>query len=177
MAAIRPGRPGPKRAAQQQQQQAEAAAPPPPPPAAQKGRSMTVPALLVAVAVLGAAFLLRGGGSDEAPTQASTAETTVPVEEGPVVALEPITMNLLGGDHLKVAIALQLAHDGEEVEDPASFGARALDVTIEVLGEHSRKELEAPQGRAKVKAQLSERVAAEYHGDVTGVYFTQFVIA
>lgn len=175
MAAIRPGRPGPKRPAPQQQQ---ADAPPPPsPPAAPKGRSMTLPALLVAVAVLGGAFLMRsGGGSDDAPTQASTAETTVPVEEGPVVALEPITMNLLGGDHLKVAIALQLADEGEEIGEPAAFGARALDITIEVLGEYTRAQLDAG-GRAKAKDALTARVAEAYRDEVTAVYFTQFVIA
>lgn len=174
MAAIRPGRPAARKQAAPQ-----AEAPPPPPPAAPKGRSMTVPAIVVAVALLGAAFLMKGGGGGDAPTQATSTETSVTVVEGEVVALDPITMNLAGGDILKVGIALQLSADADSAKalaDPPAFGARALDETISVLGHYSRADL-AGNGISDAKAKLSARVALLYHDEVLGVYFTQFVIA
>lgn len=176
MAAIRPGRPAAKKAAAPQ---AEAA--PPPSPAAPKNRSMTMPAIVVAVALLGAAFMLKGGGGGEAPTNASATPTTAHVADGEVISLDPITMNLSGGDILKVGIALQLAAETPEaehaVENPAAFGARALDETIIVMGGYSRAELLREGGIADAKAKLSARVAELYHDAVLAVYFTQLVIA
>jgi flagellar FliL protein len=176
MAAIRPGRP----AAKKQAAPAAEAAPAPPPPAPPKNRSMTVPAVVVAVALLGAAFLMRGGGGGGGTVQASSTATTAVLVEGEVVALDPITMNLAGGDILKVGIALQLATTADAAKaaaDPAAFGAQALDETISVLGQYSRAELAASGGIADAKAKLSKRVALVYHDAVIGVYFTQFVVA
>lgn len=174
MAAIRPGRPAAKKQAAPQ-----AEAPPPPPPAApSRSRGMTVPAIVVAAALLGAAFLMRGGGDSGSPTQATSTESTAPVAEGEVVALDPITMNLASGDILKVGIALQLtasADSAKATADPAAFGAEALDEAITVLGGYTKAEL-AGNGKADAKAKLSARVADLYPDEVTGVYFTQFVI-
>ena len=175
MAAIRPGRPAAKKAAAPQPE-----APPPPPPAP-KNRSMTMPAIIVAVAILGGFFLTKGGGGGDTPTSAAATPTTVHAADGEVVSLDPITMNLAGGDILKVGIALQLAADTPEaehaLENPASFGARALDETIIVLGGYSRAELLRTGGIADAKAKLSARVAELYHDAVLAVYFTQLVIA
>jgi flagellar basal body-associated protein FliL len=140
---------------------------------------MTVPAIVVAVALLGAAFMLKGGGSKAPTTTATSTATSAPVAEGAVVALDPITMNLSGGDILKVGIALQLSASADAktaLADPAAFGARALDETINVLGQYTRADL-AGHGIADAKTKLSARVALLYHSDVLGVYFTQFVIA
>ena len=176
MAAIRPARPAAKKAAPQAE-----AAPPPPPPVAPKQRSMTLPAVLVAVALLGAAFMLKSGGGGGTPTNAQTSATTEAPAEGEVIALDPITMNLSGGDILKVSIALQLKADSTAAEeanaDKPAWGARALDELITVLSDYSRAELSEPGGLADAKAKLSKRVGLVYHDEVIGVYFTQFVIA
>ena len=176
MAAIRPGRPAAKKAAAPQAE----AAPPPPPPAAPKSRSMTVPAIIVAVAILAGFFLTKGGGGAET-TNAAATPTTVRAADGEVISLDPITLNLAGGDILKIGIALQLAADTPEaehaLENPAAFGARALDETIIVLGGYSRAELLSSGGIADAKAKLSARVAELYHDAVLAVYFTQLVIA
>lgn len=175
MAAIRPGRPAAKKAAAPQPE-----APPPPPPAAPKSRGMTIPAIIVAVAILGGFFLTKGGGG-ETPTNAEATPTTVHAADGDVISLDPITMNLSGGDILKVGIALQLAagtpEAEEAVENPASFGARALDETILVLGGYTKAELLREGGVADAKAKLSARVAELYHDAVLAVYFTQLVVA
>lgn len=179
MAAIRPGRPVAKR----RPPQAEAPVVPPPPPAPPaQGRSLTLPAVVVGFAVLLGAFLLRGGGADaeggaESP-ETPTAEVTF---EGEVLNLDPITLNLADGKIVRVAIALQLVADlpgaEEAVEAPASYGARALDETITVLGGLTRTELLRPGGVADAKETLSARVSELYGGEVLAVYLTQLVVA
>lgn len=177
MAATRPGRPVAKR----RQPQPEAPAVPPPPPPAQS-RNLTLPAVAVGLAVLLGAFLLRGGGGGGAvEAQSSETPTTELTLEGEVLNLDPITLNLADGKIVRVAIALQLAADvpgaEEAVEAPASYGARALDATITVLGRLSRADLLRPGGVADVKQLLATRVSELYGGEVLAVYFTQLVVA
>jgi flagellar FliL protein len=184
MAATRPARPAKK--ATPQQKAAEEAPQPPPPAAAGKGRSLIVPAIVIAVALLGAAFLMKGGKSKEptATGPSSTESSTVAAEkDGARVSLDPITMNLAGGDIVKVGIALQLSDTPEStagkkaLADPKNFGARALDELITVLGDYTRDDLSKPGGLAEAKSKLAKRVELAYHGDVIAVYLTQFVIA
>ena len=87
--------------------------------------------------------------------------------------------HLASGDILKVGIALQLsttADAAKATKDPAAYGARALDEAINVLGQYTKAQL-VGTGKNDAKAKLSARVALVYDHDVTGVYFTQFVIA
>jgi flagellar FliL protein len=140
---------------------------------------MVVPAVLVAVALLGAAFLMRGGKDSPAATQATTTDETVAPASGEVVALDPITLNLASGDILKVGIALQLSSKADAAkasDEPAAYGARALDETINVLGQYTKAQL-VGTGKNDAKSKLSARVSLVYDHEVTGVYFTQFVIA
>lgn len=179
MAAMRPARPPAAPAAKKAGAAPEAPPPTPPPPA--KSRNMTIPAIVLAVAVLGAAFMLKGGGDDGDGTNVAATPTTIAAEHGEVISLEPITLNLAGGDILRVGIALQLAADvpeaAEAAENPAAFGAKALDETIIVLGGYTRTALLADGGIADAKAKLSARVAELYHDAVLSVYFTQLVVA
>lgn len=178
MAATRPGRP----AARRPQRPAEEPPPAPPPPAPPtQGRNLTIPALILGAVVLLAAFLLRGGGDDEGAAVPAAETEEVEAEEGEVVALDPITLNLADGSIVKLAIALQLTAevvDAEAaIESPAAFGARALDETILVFGSFTRATLLKPGGIAEAKAQLSDRVSDLYGGEVSQVYVTQLVVA
>jgi flagellar FliL protein len=181
-----PQAPAPQQRPQAQQDRRKAPAAPPTEPVPEatpkKGRSPMLPAIVVAVALLGAAFLLRGGGG-ESPSSVATSPTTAPIaatgDPHRLVALEPITLNLSDGSLAKVAIALELATLAlaEEVgEEPGNYGARALDEVIEVFGDHTSEQLAAPGGKAKIKALIGERLAEAYHGDVVAVYFTELVV-
>ena len=182
--------PPPQKAAAAKQAAAPAAPPTPPEEPAKESRlrgrgGMLLPAIVVAVALLAAAFLLKGGDSG-----GSTPSTSAPAAEqqtedaaagsdagdpAEVVALDAITLNLADGRFLKLGLALQLAPK-TEVKDAASFGARALDQTIDLLGAYTYKDLSAPGARAKAKEKLSKAVAGVYDGAVLGVYFTEFVM-
>ena len=148
------------------------------------GKSMTVPAIIVAVAVLAAGFMMKGGGgaaAAAAPTPAPTEEAV----EGPVVETEPMTLNLADGHYLKVGLALQLAapeegeaaggHGGGGKEEGPST-AKALDLAITAFSSHTKKELSNPQKRNAVKKHLAAEIAEAYHGEVLDIYFTQFVM-
>ena len=170
-----------KAAAAKQAAPKEAAAPPAPPKEPKAKRGPMLPAIVIAVALLLAAFMLKGGGGGSTPPAAATSETTVAAEEGNgdpahVVALDAITLNLADGRFLKLGLALQLSEETEIEGEPANFGARALDETIDLMGGYTFKELSAPGAREKAKDKLSEAVAKAYDDAVLAVYFTEFVM-
>lgn len=138
--------------------------------------------LALGFVVLGAVIgpkVLGGGGA--APASA-TEETTTTTEPGPVVVLDAITLNLADGHLLQVGLALELTADaggghGEAAKDDPTKGyAKALDAAIDVLGDQSMAALSAPGGRDAAKAALETVLAELYEGDITGVYFHQFVM-
>ena len=99
------------------------------------------------------------------PADAETAP-----EPGEVVKLDPIQLNLAGGHYLKIGIALQLTTDAYEAD-----GSKALDATIDLFSGRTMDQLTRPENREKLKVELEKELDELYHGDVMGVYFTDFV--
>ena len=156
---------------------------------AKGGHSNLIPAIVIAVGMLGGGYFVSTGGGNAAPAApaAAAAHGEPKVKEeathGPVQNLEPITLNLADGHFLKVGLALQLAeveggHEAAEELPPA----KALDIAIALLGEHTIDDLATPKSRELVKKELSKEVAGAYtdpvtHSSlVTKVYFTEFVM-
>lgn len=94
-----------------------------------------------------------------------------PPEPGEVLVLEPVQINLQGGHYLRVGIALQMTTTVAHEPD----GSKALDATIELFTGLDMNGLTDPKERHKLKDELQETLEHEYHGDVMGVYFTEFV--
>ena len=161
-----------------------------PAPAHARGSNNLVPALVLAVGLIGGGyFFSSGGGGDAAaatkPSEAahSDQEAAEVATHGPVQNLEPITLNLADGHFLKVGIALQLADAGGghgAAEELPS--AKALDIAISLLGSYTMDDLKRSEDRELVKKKLSDQVAKAYvdpltHDQmVTKVYFTEFVM-
>lgn len=177
-------------------------------PAAPKAKSNVVPAALLAVGLLGGGFFMKGGGTPVTPAAAAevvadgageeAAESEEHDEEegptGPIVEIEPITLNLADGRFLKVGLALHLYEEkpaegakeekgegegkGKEPPPPLAAGetAKALDAAISLLSRYTMIELSDPAKRDEVKAQLTETLAELYDGKVGGVYWTDFVM-
>jgi len=124
------------------------------------GRKKLIMLLVVMLAVGGGAywFVLKPAEAKEAP---------VP---GEVLRLEPIQVNLTGGHYLKIGVALQLTADAHEAD-----GSKALDATIDLFSGRSMDELTRAEDRKKLKKVLEKELEHRYHGDVMGVYFTDFV--
>lgn len=146
-----------------------------------KGKGHLLPAIILAVAVLGAGYFIggkKGTPASAAPAAAAATTTTTapsPVDEGEVVKLDSITLNLADGRFLKVGIALQLVK-GETADKMTSHAPLALDETIALLGDRTYAQLAAPGGRAQAKAELTDRVKKRFGGKVVDVYFTEFVM-
>lgn len=149
-----------------------------------KGKTMLLYALAAMGLLGGLKGFVLGGGSKPAAADASGVATTTTTKPGPIVTLDPITVNIAGDRFLKIGLGLQLwgepsAEAGEgapDSDDPTKGYARALDLTIETFGGHTYEELVTPEGRAKAKEELVEKLKRAYHEEVEGVYFTDFVM-
>jgi flagellar FliL protein len=125
------------------------------------GKKKLIMILVVVLVVAGAAyqFVLK-------PKPAAASKP----QPGEVVSLEPIQVNLAGGHYLKIGIALQLTAKAHEAD-----GSKALDATIETFSGKSMETVTRPDNREKLKEHLEKELEHLYHGDVMGVYFTDFV--
>ena len=141
--------------------------------------------LITGFALVGAAALLKvfvlGGGATPQVADAGGDPDTTTTAHGPIVTLDPITLNLRDGRYLKVGLGLQLSGDhagetGAKSSDPTKGYARALDLTIEVLGGRPFAEMASPEKRAAAKEELTRRLKEAYKDEVEGVYFTSFVM-
>lgn len=140
----------------------EVTAPEPEPEEPKRSRGRTVVVLLLVVALLAGAawwFLLRPASAEPAP------------EPGEVVALEPIQVNLADHHYLRIGIALQATAEVKEELD----GSKALDATIELFTGRRQEDLARKPYRDKLKTKLEHALDEAYHGEVMGVYFTDFV--
>lgn len=153
--------------------------------APKKAKSNLIPAIIIAIGLVAGAKVMGGGGkATSANPSPITSSTTTTVPEGEKIKLEPITLNVSDGRFLKVGITLQLRHDPKgggahaeaSKEDPAKAWAKALDLTIEVLGGRTYEELVTPTGREHAKELLVERLEKAFHGEIETVYFTEFVM-
>lgn len=166
--------------------------------AKQKGskKGMIIPAVFMLIGIgTGGFFYMQ---SQSAKAAAPTTTTTV---AGKIIRLDPITLNLSDGHVLKVGLALQmvdkpknkalatvLAAAGGEGSSKSSSStgtsspldgdeAKALDTAINDLGNMTFAQLSAPGGRAAAKDALAKKIEEAYEGDVTGVYYTDFVMS
>src|SRR3954454_19432520 len=124
---------------------------------------------LVAVLAIGAAayfFVFSGGGEAEAEPAP---------EEGSVLVIDPVAINLAGGSYLKLGFALQftLEHDtaGEHGSEPD--GSKAMDIAIAQFSGAALSDVQT--NREAMKATLEEAVVEAYHGDVYSIYYTEYV--
>ena len=118
--------------------------------------------LVVLLAAAGAAyfFLFAGSAAAEEPVA------------GDVVRLEPVAVNLAGGGYLKIGVALQLVEGGGHGQGPPD-GAKASDLVISTFSQAQPADVTG--ARDALKAALEEKIIDAYHGDVMGIYYTEYV--
>lgn len=136
---------------------------------AKGGRKGRVLVAVVLVLLAGAAawwFLVGPGASADGEPAAEP-----PPEPGPVQVVEPISLNLAGGRYLRIGVGLQLTADAHDEVDTA----QALDVVIELFSGRAVDEVASAEGRAVLKEELARQLDEAYHGEVIGVYFTDYV--
>ena len=110
-------------------------------------------------------------------TTAAAAEKVV--EEGAVVPLPDLTLNLADtgqARYLRVGIALVL-EKGTTSESMKEELPIASDVAVDTLSAKTYAELNASGAKQAVKAELTEKVREAYHDEkVARVIFTSFVM-
>jgi flagellar protein FliL len=154
-----------------------------------KKKGNLVPAIVVAVGLIGAAYMMKGGGTKKASAATPGATTATTSTTNPMLApatakslaeiakLDDITPNLADGHFLKLGLALQLAPKGV-ITDYTTGGAaaKALDLAIVVFGKDNYAQLVQPSIREQAKESLAKQVVAAYDGQVQGIYITDFVM-
>ena len=88
-----------------------------------------------------------------------------------MLVLDPVQINLEGGHYLRIGIALQMTNNVAHAPD----GSKALDATIDLFSGLDMADLGKAKERHHLKEELMEHLDHAYHGDVMGVYFTEFV--
>ncbi|KGM09320.1 flagellar basal body-associated FliL family protein [Cellulomonas bogoriensis] len=150
------------------------AAPTPEPEAAPAGgKKKRLAIVLVAILALGGGagyWFMIGPGAGEA--EAGTEKAEKPPEPGKVQLVESVSINLAGGHYLRLGLGLQLTKDN-------SYGtvdtARALDIAIALFSGQAVSDVNDPEGREELKAELLSRLQDAYRGEVIDVYFTDYV--
>lgn len=137
---------------------------------AKKKKSLLL--LVIVAVVLGAGaywFILRPSGAEAA------AEEPV-AESGPVVDLDPLTLNLADGRYLKIGLSLEVTKEAAHASEDGVNGAKARDAAISILGQHTYEEMLSPKSRTSAVAALEKEIEHRYDGDVLDVYVTEFVM-
>ena len=128
---------------------------------------------LVAVLAIGAAaYFFVFSGSGEAEAEPAPEAGTV------VLAVEPVAINLAGGSYLKLGFTLQfsLAYDkaaGGGHGGATPDGAKAMDIAISQFSGAALSDVQ--NNREAMKAALEVAVIEAYHGDVSELWYTEYV--
>jgi flagellar basal body-associated protein FliL len=142
-----------------------------------KGKKFA-PVIALVVAAAGYKFVLAPKPAAEVPVDGTVAAAAVALEEGAIVTMPELVLNLAGAEthYLRVGAALVL----EKGVDPAAFETEiplASDVLVEVLSSKTPAELREPGAKVKLKEELSTKVREAYDDEkVVRVVFTTFVM-
>lgn len=137
------------------------------------GKSNLVPAIVLALGILGGGYFMGQGGNGSAAAGPTTTEAPV---LGEIATMDPININLKDGHFLRVGMALQLVEGIPAADFMKGETAKANDAIIEMLGGSDMTEITTAEGREKVKKELKKKLKETYDGEVTDVYFTDFVM-
>lgn len=134
------------------------------------GKKKLLIAVLAALVVVAAAayWFLLGPGAKKGE---AAEEVEPPPVAGEVLTVEAVSINLQGGHYLRLGLGLQLTEEVEEAPDTA----RALDLAIALFSGRTVAEVSDPATREALKAELAHQLSETYHGEVMGVYFTDYV--
>lgn len=139
-------------------------------------RSMLIPAVVVAIAILAAGAMAGGmiGGSDDASADTLPSEepTEIPTELGMLVQLDSVTLNLAEGRFLKLGVAVELGP--EVLEEPPT--APIYDEVIELFSPLTFEQLSDTAVRTQTKQDLLAALGDVYGEQIVDVYYTEFVM-
>ena len=135
------------------------------------------PVFMIVAAVAGYKFFLAPKPAP-APTAEVSAAAEAEPEEGAIVTMPELVLNLAGPKqtYLRVGAALVLEKgvDAEVLKEEVPL---ASDVLVDVLSAKTPEELKDPASKTELKKELSEKVRHAFHDEkVVRVIFTTFVM-
>lgn len=139
-------------------------------PAPKRGRrGIVLAAVVLAVGLVGAAFVMRSGGDGDA---AGPPEPEEP-KAGEVVPIDALTLNLADGHLARVGVAVELTETTPAAEWTKSGGpSRMSDAVISRIGALSAAEITPARVKEELHAAGEERFGDEFRD----VYLTELVV-
>jgi flagellar basal body-associated protein FliL len=140
-----------------------------------KGKGKAKKSMKLKIAI-GLVVLLVGGAAAKftvlapAPSKASAASAK-PVE-GPIIQMSEMTLNLTGGQYLRIKIALQTVKGSKPIEDTTM----ATQLVIDEYSNHTPAELTGDVARTKAKAALLVKLQKAYPKQIMDALYTEFVM-
>ena len=136
-----------------------------------KGKSLK---LKLAVGLL---VLLLGGGAAAkftvlAPKPGKASAATAKPVPGPIVQLSELTLNLTGGQYLRMKMALQTIKGSKPIVDTTM----ATQLIIDEYSNHSPAELTGDAARQKAKTALLAKLQKAYPKQIMDALYTEFVM-
>jgi flagellar basal body-associated protein FliL len=127
--------------------------------------------------IVGLLVLLLGGGAAAkftvlAPKPANAAAAKAKAEPGPIVQLSELTLNLTGGQYLRMKMALQTVKGSKPIEDTTM----ATQLIIDEYSNHTPAELTGDAARQKAKAALLAKLQKAYPKQILDALYTEFVM-
>lgn len=144
------------------------------------GKSNLVPAIVISVGLVVGGYFVGSGGSG------GTTEVIVTAPEvtlGPLVEIDPITLNLADGHYLRLGVSFQMsdayedaAKDEEVYVFPSADASKVRDALIGIFGGNDYQTLSRADGRESAREELLTKSNDLLSGNVLAVFFTDFVI-
>lgn len=138
-------------------------------PTKKKSKKKKLVILVVLVVVLGAGAKFGLGGSKKPSGPAAAPKP------GPIVALDAVTVNLIGGHYLRIGVAVEFTSAVSATAPPD--GVLATDQTIVYFTGQDPAALQSAAGLATAKKGLEDKLKTAYPDDpIYDVLFTSFVV-
>lgn len=138
------------------------------------GKKLVLIVVPVALASAAGAYFLRGGSAEAAtPTTSTYAH-----EEGEVLEVETLTVNLVGEEqrYARVGVALVLA-EGAPAEEVEGRLPLVRDAAITVLTEFTAADLQTREGMMRLRERISEEAVELFeHGEVIRAVLTELIV-
>ena len=140
--------------------------------------------LLLILLIIGGlvAYFLLTGGTKKSSTQSQTVQNkkvSALTQIGPIYPLDPFIVNLVSPNadrYLKCKIDLQLSSAAVQKEIDKRLPA-IRDLIIQILSSKTVAEIQTIKGKQKLKEEIKNKINQLLpKGEVTNVYFTQFII-
>jgi flagellar FliL protein len=140
-----------------------------------KKKTLLVPAIIVAVGLLGGGYFMSQKGSTKKASSTKDKSAAVALPKGPILTIDPTTVNLADGHFLEVGLGLQV-DSAADLTAVTNDEALALNVAISVFGKDTMAQLSPGSGRSAAQTLLAKKLGQTFDKKVTGVYFTDFVM-